>query len=739
MERHMTVCPYCGAGCKLDLLVENGMVVGAEGLDGVTNEGELCLKGMHGFDFINDTKILTPRILHPMIRREKGAPLERVSWDEALDFTAKRLMEIKETYGPDSIMLTGSSRGPGNEANFVMQKFTRACVGTNNIDNCARTCHGPSVIGLMDTVGSGAMSVSIPNMENADCIFLFGYNPSASHPIVARRIVKAKEKGAKIIVADPRAIETARIADVYLQINNGCNLAFMNAFANVIVNEGLYDKQFVEDHTVGFDEWWKTVEKYTPEAVADITGIEPQAMREAARMYATSANSIIGWGMGVTQQRQGVHTVHQIAAVACISNQIGRDGAGLAPVRGQNNVQGSCDMGMWPDLYPGYQKVENPATIEKFAAAWGVPVEDLPDKPGFKLTDLPHGVKEGTIRAFYNFGEDPLQTEPDSADMKETLENLDLLISQDIFMTQTTALADVVFPGTSWGEHDGVFSASDRTFQRFTAAVPPKGECKHDWQIFQELSTRMGYPLHYENTKEIWDEVRELCPSFFGATYEKMEGVGHAQWPIPTIESPGTPTLYHNGQFNTPDHRAILMTTDWIAPTEMPDDEFPLVLCTVREVGHYSCRSMTGNCKVLSLLADEPGFVQMNPSDARARGIGQDDLVWAQSRRGKVITRANLDERINEGTVYMTYQWWIGKCNQLTMHATDPLSGTPEDKHSACEIVAIENQTWAEQHLQELYGSMKQRLSAEASAQDVDPLKAGSGEKAQAEREPALV
>lgn len=270
MEKHMAVCPYCGAGCKLNLIVDDGMVIGAEGLDGVTNEGELCLKGLSGFDFINDTKILTPRILHPMIRREKGGELERVTWDEALDFTAKKLMAIKEKYGPDAIMLTGSSRGPGNEANYVMQKFTRACVGTNNIDNCARTCHGPSVIGLMDTVGSGAMSVSIPNMENADLIMLFGYNPSASHPIVARRIVKAKEKGAKIIVVDPRSIETARIADLYIQIKNGCNLAFMNAFANVIVSENLHDRAFIDAHTNGFDEWWETIKNYTPESVADI-------------------------------------------------------------------------------------------------------------------------------------------------------------------------------------------------------------------------------------------------------------------------------------------------------------------------------------------------------------------------------------------------------------------------------------------------------------------------------------
>ena len=315
-----------------------------------------------------------------------------------------------------------------------------------------------------------------------------------------------------------------------------------------------------------------------------------------------------------------------------------------------------------------------------------------------------------------------MQTEPDSNDMRETLENLELLISQDIFMTQTTALADVVFPGTSWGEHDGVFSASDRTFQLFTAAVPPKGECKHDWQIFSELSTRMGYPMHYEDTKEIWDEMRSLCPNFYGATYEKMEGIGHAQWPIPTLECPGTPTLYENGQFTTPDKKARLLAHDYIEPTEMPDEEYPLVLCTVREVGHYSCRSMTGNCKVLAMLADEPGYVTMNPADAKDRGIKDEDLVWVYSRRGKVITRASLDERINRGTVYMTYQWWIGKCNDLTMHATDPLSGTPEDKYSACQVESIDDQMWAERHMETLYASLKDRLAAEAAPQNVAPV-----------------
>ena len=477
----------------------------------------------------------------------------------------------------------------------------------------------------MDTVGSGCMSCSIPGMEDAGCIFLFGYNPADSHPIVARRIVRAKEKGCKIIVADPRHIETARIADLYLPIKNGCNVAFLNAFANCLVNDGLYDKEFVAEHTNGFDEWWETIKNYTPESVQDITGVEPALIHQAAEMYATAKPSaIIGWGMGVCQQKQNLKTVHTIASIACVAGQIGKPNSGLAPVRGQNNVQGSCDMGMLPNLYPGYQKVTDPAVRAKFAKAWGVPEEKLPLEEGYKLTDLGHLVDEGKVHCFYNYGEDPVQTEPDSAGMRKTLSELDLFICQDIFMTQTTMLADVILPATSWGEHEGVFTASDRSFQHFDAAVPPKGECRHDWEIFADLSTRMGYPMHYDNTEQIWNECISLCPNFVGATYEKMapEG-GYAQWPIKStdVNDHGTPDMFAGGKFTTKDGRANLMAHDWEAPSELPDDEYPLILCTVREVGHYSCRSMTGNCKTLALLADEPGFVRMNPADAQARGI----------------------------------------------------------------------------------------------------------------------
>ncbi len=564
------------------------------------------------------------------------------------------------------------------------------------------------------------MSCGVPGMEDAGCLFLFGYNPNTSHPLVARRVVKAKEKGAKIIVADPRFIETARIADIYLPLKNGSNIAFLNAFANAIVTEGLTDEDFIREHTLGFDEWWKTIEKYTPENTQSITGVDPKMMRKAARMYATAEpSSIICWGMGVCQHLQNVEAVHTCAAIACITHQIGKPNSGVAPVRGQNNVQGACDMGALPNFFPGYQSVTDPVIKQKFADNWNIPVEQLSDHVGYKVSDVGHLIDEGKVHAFYNFGEDPLQTEPDTLHLAKQFKKLDIFICQDIFMTQTCAEADVILPATSWGEHEGVFSACDRTFQRFTAAVPPKGECKHDWQIISEVAERMGYDMHYENTQEIWDkECRAMWPGAYGATYEKMAGVGHAQWPIPTLDHPGTPDLFLGGKFTTPEGKAHLIAHDYEDPTEMPDDSYPLVLCTVREVGHYSCRSMTGNCEQLSNLAEEPGFVHISPEDAVERGIKNNDLVWVYSRRGKIITQAFVDDRINKGAVYMTYQWWVGKCNDLTLHHVDTRSHTPEDKFCAVEVELVDDQVWAAQHAEELYMALKARLAEEANAQN---------------------
>lgn len=718
MKKSLVVCPYCGSGCKLYLLSEGNKIIGAEAANGVTNQGTLCLKGYYGWDFINDTKLLTPRLRHPMIRRTKDAELEVVSWAEAIEFASSKLRAIKEKYGPDAIMHTGSSRGTGNETNYVMQKFARAVTGTNNVDCCARVCHGPSVAGLEATLGNGAMSNSIMEIEDTDCIMLFGYNPADSHPIVARRILKAKAKGAKIIVCDPRRIETALTADLWLPLKNGCNMALVNALANVLITEGLYKKEYVAQHTEGWDDYWKIVSEYTPESVEKITGLKAHQIRAAARMYASVPNATILWGMGVTQWGQAVDVVKGLSGLALITGNLGRANVGVGPVRGQNNVQGACDMGVLPNKFPGYQDVTDPQIRDKFAKAWGV--TSLPSEKGYSLTDVHHKVKEGKLKAEYLMGEDPLQTEPDLSAVREAFKNLELLIVQDIFMTKTAAIADVILPATSWGEHEGVFTAADRGFQYFEKAIDGPADCKHDWEIISLMATALGYPMHYNNTKEIWDELRSLCPDYAGATYEKLKGFGYVAWPCRSEDSPGTPWLYKNNQFDRKGGKGLLFAAQWRAPLEQVDQEFPLVLSTVREVGHYSCRSMTGNCVALKALADEPGFVQISPEDARQAGIMDGQLCFVVSRRGKVISRANVSERTNKGAVYMTYQWWIGACNELTIDNVDPISKTPEYKYCAVKVEAIADQPWAESYLLEQYKQLKLNLFQNAKTEEPD-------------------
>ncbi|WP_333012769.1 formate dehydrogenase subunit alpha [Kluyvera sichuanensis] len=712
MKKITSVCPYCGAGCKLKLVVDNGKIIRAEAADGKTNQNELCLKGYYGWDFLNDTKLLTPRLTQPMIRYEKGGKFTPVSWDEAIRYTAKRLGDIKAKFGPRAIMTTGSSRGTGNETNYVMQKFARGVLHTNNVDCCARVCHGPSVAGLQDVLGNGAMSNSIGDIENSRCLLVFGYNCADSHPIVARRVIKAKDKGAKIIVCDPRRIETARIADQHLQMRNGSNMALVNAFAHVLLEEDLYDHEYVSRYTTGLDELREIVKDYAPEAVESLTGIPAMQVRQAMRTYAAAPSATIMWGMGVTQFGQAVDVVKGLASLALLTGNLGREAVGVGPVRGQNNVQGACDMGVLPNQFPGYQDVVDAAVREKFAKAWGIDASLMDDKVGVRITEVPHLAIEGKVKAYYIMGEDPLQTEADLGLVRKGFEALDFVVVQDIFMTKTAEQADVLLPATSWGEHGGVFTCADRGFQRFEKAIEPTYNVKRDWEIISLLASEMGYPMHYDDNQQIWDEMRELCPLFYGVTYEKMGEMGHVQWPCPTLDHPGTPYLYEGNQFATPDGKGHLFAAPWRAPAETPDADFPLVLCTVREVGHYSCRSMTGNCAALQSLADEPGFVQMNPQDANLLGVHDKQLVWVSSRRGKVISRASVSERINHGSVYMTYQWWVGACNELTQDNLDPISKTPETKYCAVKIEAIEDQNWAEIFALDSYQSMKTRLNA---------------------------
>lgn len=412
MKKIASVCPYCGAGCKLNLVVKNNRIIRAEAADGVTNQGTLCLKGFYGWDFLNDTQLLTPRLTQPMIRYSKGEAFTPVTWEEAIRYTAYRLKSIKEQYGPRSIMTTGSSRGTGNETNYVMQKFARAVLNTNNVDCCARVCHGPSVAGLQETLGNGAMSNSINDIENSKCLLVFGYNCADSHPIVARRVLKARENGAKIIVCDPRHIETARIADLHLQLKNGSNMALVNAFGYVLLEEELYDKNYVARFTEGLEAYRLTVKDYAPEQVEHLTGIPARDVRQAMRMFAAAPSATVMWGMGVTQFGQAVDVVKGLSSLALLTGNLGRPAVGVGPVRGQNNVQGACDMGVLPNMFPGYQDVTDPAVRLKFADAWKINVNRMDDRVGTRITEVPHLALEGKIKRITSWGKIRFRQKP---------------------------------------------------------------------------------------------------------------------------------------------------------------------------------------------------------------------------------------------------------------------------------------------------------------------------------------
>lgn len=560
------------------------------------------------------------------------------------------------------------------------------------------------------------MSYSVPELEDAEVIFNMGYNAATSHPLVARRIVRAKKKGAKIICVDPRKTETARIADIFLQIKGGTNMLFLCSMAHVMVTEDLVDHEFIEAHTVGFEEYAREIAdpKYAPEAVAEQTRLNPEDVRKAARLFASSKHTMTTWGMGVTQFSQGVECVIGCSNLALMTGNFGHYATGVGPVRGQNNVQGTCDMGVSPNVYPGYQKVTDPEVRAKFEKAWGV---KLSDKNGSPLTHVPDKVlresdSKKQIHAYYIIGEDPAQSDPDLPEIRETLSKIDLVVIQDIFFNKTSEYADVILPATAWGEHEAVYSSCDRRFQRVHKLVEPDPNLKTDWEILCLIATAMGYPMHYNNTEEIWNEMISLAPKYTGATYEKLEANYGIQWPCYSAdpEDKGTQYLHKDAVFNKPDGKGRFFFFPFTPVKEKETAEYPLSLSTVREVGHYSVRTMTGNCRLLRSLADEPGFIQMNPEDCEALGIKDGELVRVFSPRGETITRCLPTGRVSKGATYMTYQWWIGACNELTNAKLDPKSNTPEFKYCACRVEKIDDQKAAEQEVINRYTEIRRQM-----------------------------
>lgn len=673
LNRVATTCPYCGVGCTIILHTRSNRVVKVTGEPGLgVSRGWLCVKGRFGFDFINHEERLT----QPLIRRD--GELTPVSWDEALDFVAARLMQIKQDFGPDALAALASAKCT-NEENYVMQKFMRAAVGTNNVDHCARLCHASTVAGLAQAFGSGAMTNSIEDLDQADAIFVIGSNTTECHPIIGAVIKRAAaQRGVPLIVADPRAIELTEFATVHLRQKHGTDVALINALMHVILRDGLEDREFIAHRTEGFEELQAAVGPYTPELAERITGVPAEDIVRAARIYAQAPAASIVYSMGITQHTTGTDNVLALANLAMLTGNIGKPGAGVNPLRGQNNVQGACDLGALPDVFPGYQKVDDDRVRAKFEAAWGA---SLPAPPGLTVVEMINAAAAGELKALYVMGENPMLSDPDQSHVERALKSLDLLIVQDIFLSETAQLADVVLPATGFAEKEGTFTNTERRVQRVHQALEPPGEARTDWQIICDLARRLGYEMSYPGPAAIQDEIASLTPLYGGITYERL-AQGSLQWPCLDAEHPGTAIL-HVEKFS----RGLgkFHAVEFIPPQELPDEEYPFVLSTGRILQHFHTGTMSRRSQVLDALVSV-GAMEMNPHDAEGLGIADGEPVRVSSRRGHIEIGVRVTERVMPGSVFLAFHYREAPANRITIAALDPVAKIPEFKVCAVRI-----------------------------------------------------
>ena len=682
-----TICPYCGVGCSLYLGIRGNEIVSVRGdKDSPVNKGGLCVKGRFGFDFVKHPDRLTK----PMIRNKgRGKDIKvngnfrevfrEASWDEALGLVAERFEQVKTKYGPDSIGVLSSAKFT-NEENYLVQKFARVVLGTNNIDHCARLCHASTVVGAIAAFGEGAMSNSFSDFAKADLLFIIGSNTTDCHPIIGRIIrQRVKLHGTKLIVADPRSIELSNLATVHLPHKPGSDVALLNAMMNVIISEGLHDSKFIEERTEGFEEFADTVKDYTPEMAAKITGVPQADIVEAAHLFASAERAAILYGMGITQHTTGTDNVKSVANLLMLTGNMGREGTGFSPLRGQNNVQGACDMGALPNVYPGYQKVDNPDVKLKFEKAWGC---SLSEKPGLPVTEMTGAAHQGSIKAMYVIGENPLMSEPSLEHTRKAMENLEFLVVQDIFPTDTAVMADVILPAAVFAEKDGTFTNTERRVQKLRKAVEPLGEAKPDWEILCELARMMGYDFDYHDTEEIMEEIASVAPIYGGIYHDRLDGYG-LQWPCRDREHPGT-SMLHQGQFTR--GRGKFHAIEYKLPAESVSEGFPLILTTGRVLEHWHTGSMSRRSMVLNNL-NPNGKVDIHPDDALKLGIVEGDLVTLTSERGKLETKVHVTDKTSPGLAFMAFHWSESPVNILTNTALDPVAKIPEFKVSAIKAI----------------------------------------------------
>ncbi len=685
-----SVCPYCGVGCQLTYHVKDNRIVQVSGRDGPANESRLCVKGRFGFDYAHHPHRLT----RPLIRKA-GVPKSKdftvdpdnwqsvfreASWEEALDLAAGSLRRIRDEVGKQALAGFGSAKGSNEEA-YLFQKLVRTGFGSNNVDHCTRLCHASSVVALLEGLGSGAVSNPVRDVARAEVIFIIGANPTVNHPVAATWIKNAVRAGAKLVVADPRRSELARYATHFLQFRPDTDVAMLNAMMHVIVAEGLVDKAFIADRTSGFEQIERNVKAFSTEAMAPICGIDAETLRTVARLYANSKGSMILWGMGVSQHVHGTDNARCLIALSMMTGQIGRPGTGLHPLRGQNNVQGASDAGLIPMVFPDYQRVDNDAVRQKFERLWGA---TLDPKPGLTVVEIMDATYAGIIKGMYIMGENPAMSDPDANHAREAMAMLDCLVVQDIFLTETAYLADVVLPASAFPEKTGTFTNTDRTLQMGRKAIDCPGDAREDLWIIQQMASRLGLDWRYTGVADVFDEMRKTMPSIAGITWQRLQAEDAVTYPCEKEGDPGQPVVFADS-FPTADGRGRFVAAGLISANEQPDDAYPMVLITGRQLEHWHTGSMTRRSHVLDSI--EPHAVAtMNPADLARIGAQGGDTVTVASRRGEIVLYAREDAGTPNGAVFIPFCFYEAAVNRLTNPALDPFGKIPEFKYCAVRV-----------------------------------------------------
>ncbi|MBI2313090.1 MAG: formate dehydrogenase subunit alpha [Betaproteobacteria bacterium] len=696
-----SVCPYCGVGCLLTYHVKDNKILQVTGRDGPANHGRLCVKGRYGFDYVHHRQRLTK----PLIRK-RGVPkhadfvidpndwssvFREATWEEALDLAAGKLKEIRDTRGKQALAGFGSAKGSNEEA-YLFQKLVRTGFGSNNVDHCTRLCHASSVVALLEGIGSGAVSNQVSDVMNAEVVIVIGSNPTVNHPVAATWIKNAVRRGVKLIVADPRRTELARHASYVLQFKPDTDVALLNAMMYTIVEEGLVNEAFIRDRTLGYDELRKNVAGYSPEAMEKVCGIPAKTIREVARLYATSKGSMILWGMGISQHVHGTDNARCLIALTLMTGQVGRPGTGLHPLRGQNNVQGASDSGLIPMVFPDYQRVDNAEARAKFEKLWGTALDP---KPGLTVVEIMDAVLACKIGGMYIMGENPAMSDPDLEHARAALAKLDWLVVQDIFLTETAYLADVVLPASAWPEKTGTVTNTDRMVQLGRRALDVPGDARQDLWIIQEMAKRLGLDWNYRGPEsgvaEVFDEMRRAMNSIGGITWGRLEQENSVTYPCTREGDPGQPVVFVD-KFPTPTGRAKFVPADLIPAAERPDRQYPFVLITGRQLEHWHTGSMTRRAGVLDAL--EPFAVaSFHPLDLEGFGAKPGDVVTVASRRGEISLYARADEGTPRGAVFVPFCYYEAAANLLTNPVLDPFGKIPEFKYCAVKIIKGGNLT----------------------------------------------